>query len=43
MTVKIIDENVPDLILNDENSVIKVVFPVNSESQWIPSRCFKRI
>ena len=43
MTVKIIDENVPDLILNDENSVIKVVFRVNSESEWIPSRCFKRI
>ena len=43
MTVKIIDENVPDLILNDENSVIKVVFRVNSESQWIPSRCFKRV
>lgn len=43
MTVKIIDENVPDLILNDENSVIKVVFRVNSELQWIPSRCFKRV
>ena len=43
MTVKIIDENVPDLILNDENSVIKVIFRVNSESEWIPSRCFKRI
>lgn len=43
MTVKIIDENVPDLILNDENSVIKVVFRVNSESEWIPSRCFKRV
>ncbi len=43
MTVKIIDENVPDLILNDENSVIKVVFRVNSESEWVPSRCFKRV
>ena len=43
MTVKIIDENVLDLILNDENSVIKVVFRVNSESEWIPSRCFKRV
>ena len=43
MTVKIIDENVPDLILNDENIVIKVIFRVNSESEWIPSRCFKRI
>ena len=43
MTVKIIDENVPDLILNDENSIITVVFRVNSESQWIPSRCFKRV
>jgi len=43
VTVKIIDENVPDLILNDENSVIKVVFRVNSESEWIPSRCFKRV
>ena len=43
ITVKIIDENVPDLILNDENSVIKIVFRVNSESEWIPSRCFKRV
>ena len=43
MTVKIIDENVLDLILNDENSIITVIFRVNSESQWIPSRCFKRV
>lgn len=43
ITVKIIDENVLDLILNDENTIITVVFLVDSKLQWIPSRCFKRI
>ena len=43
ITVKIINENVLDLILNDENTIITVVFSVDSKLQWIPSRCFKRI
>jgi hypothetical protein len=43
VTVKIIGENILDLILDDENSVITVVFYVNSDSQWIPNRCFKKV
>lgn len=41
--IKIIDENVPDLILDDENSKITVIFNIDSTSQWIPTRCFKKI
>lgn len=33
-------ENVRDLVLNDENTKITVVFPVESDSQRIPYRCF---
>ena len=43
ITVKIIGENIPDLILNDENSIITVILTVDSTSEWIPSRCFKKI
>ena len=43
ITVKILDENVPDLILNDDNSKITVIFTIDSTSQWIPARCFQKI
>ena len=43
MTVKIINEDVLDLILDDENSVITVIFNINSTSEWLPDRCFKYI
>ena len=43
VTVRIINENVLDLILDDDNSIITVVFPIQSTSQWIPIRCFKMI
>ncbi len=33
-------EEVRDLVLNDENTRITVVFPVESDSQRIPYRCF---
>lgn len=33
-------EEVRDLVLNDENTKITVVFPVESDSQRIPYRCF---
>lgn len=43
ITVKILDENVPDLILNDDNSKITVIFTIDSISEWIPIRCFQKI
>ncbi len=43
ITVKIIDEHVPDLILNDDNSQITVIFTIDSTSKWIPTRCFQKI
>ena len=43
MTVKIIGDNVLDLILDDDNSKISVVFTINSTSQWLPKNCFKKI
>jgi hypothetical protein len=43
MTVKIINEDVLDLILDDENSVITVVFNIISTSERLPDRCFKYI
>lgn len=43
ITVKILDENVSDLILGDENSEINVIFTIDSTSQRIPTKCFKKI
>lgn len=43
ITVKILDDNVPDLILYDDNGKINVIFTIDSTSQWIPTRCFKKI
>ena len=42
ITVKIIDE-VSDLILSDENTKVTVIFTIDSTSQRIPVRCFKKI
>ena len=42
-TVKILNENISDLILNDENSIITVIFSVNSTSEWIPNKCFSKV
>jgi hypothetical protein len=41
--VKILNESVPDLILNDDNSKITVIFTIDSKSEWIPTRCFQKI
>ena len=43
ITIKVIDDNVSDLILNDENSTITINFNINSLYQWIPTKCFKKI
>lgn len=43
MTVRIINDDVFDLILDDDNSKITVIFTIDSESEWFPSRCFKKI
>lgn len=43
ITVKIVGDNVIDLILDDDNSKITVIFPIESMSEWIPNRCFKII
>ena len=43
VTVRVIGDNVIDLILDDDNSKITVIFPIESTSEWIPNRCFKSI
>ena len=43
ITIKIIGENISDLILYDENTTIKVIFIIDSTSEWIPTRCFRKI
>ena len=43
MTVRIVNDDVFDLILDDDNSKITVIFTIDSESKWFPSRCFKKI
>lgn len=43
MTVRIVNDDVFDLILDDDNSKITVIFTIDSESEWFPSRCFKKI
>lgn len=39
VTIRFLEE-VRDLVLNDENTKITVVFPVESDSLWIPYKCF---
>lgn len=41
--VKILEEDVSDLILSDDNTRIDVIFWVNSDLIWVPDRCFKKI
>ena len=43
ITVRILDDNVPDLILYDENGKINIIFTIDSTSQRIPTKCFKKI
>lgn len=42
VTVRFLDE-VFDLILSDKNTKITVIFPVESDSVWIPKNCFTEI
>ena len=43
VTIKIIEDDVPDLILNDENTRISVIFSKEFSSIRIPENCFNKI
>ena len=43
ITVKILEEDVPDLILSDENTKITVVFTKDFPTIWIPENCFTEL
>lgn len=43
ITVKIIEDDIPDLILNDENTKITVIFTLDSTSVWLPTNCFTHL
>ena len=43
ITVKIMEDDIPDLILNDENTKITVIFTLDSTSVWLPTNCFTHL
>ena len=40
ITVKIMEDDIPNLILSDENTKITVIFTKDFETIWIPENCF---
>jgi len=43
ITVRILEEDVPNLILSDKNTKITVIFSKDFSSIWMPKNCFKSL